>query len=289
MSGTNNNSAAQGKPAGGKAGRFFNLFRFSRGQLIIPYALFLVLFVVVPLLIVLYFAFTDKYTGSITLMNFVNFFSDSTTLTTFITSIGLAVVTTIVCLLMAYPVAYILARSKFRNSYILLMLFVLPMWINFVLRINALREFLQMIGLLGRTNFLNTVIGMVYDYMPFMVLPIYTTLIKLDPSLSEAAKDLGAGNATVFFRVTLPMSMPGVVSGIIMVFMPTMTSYVVSERLGLGHVPIIGKLIEHNFMNNNKNMGSAMALVLLGIIMLVMLFTGKFRDKKLDNKGAGLW
>lgn len=127
-------------------------------------------------------------------------------------SFTIAIITTAFCLVIAYPVAYLLARSKFKRKNVLLMLFILPMWINFVLRITALRELLDWVGLLGTQNYLNTIIGMVYDFLPFMILPLYTTLEKLDTSLMEAASDLGGNAFTVFTKVTFPLSMPGVIS-----------------------------------------------------------------------------
>lgn len=183
-------------------------FHFSRKQLIIPYALFMVLFVVLPLLFIVYYAFSNGSTGNISFTNFVKFFSSPTSMSTLFTSIGIALLTTIFCLVIAYPIALILARSKLKKKSVLLMLFVLPMWINFVLRINALREFLNLTGLLGNANLFNTVLGMVYDFLPFMILPLYTTLIKLDKNLLEASADLGGNALVTFSRVTLPLSMP---------------------------------------------------------------------------------
>lgn len=263
---------------------------FSRKQLLIPYALFMVLFVVLPLLFIVYYAFTNRTTGAISFDNFIKFFSSATSVSTLLISIGIALLTTIFCLLLAYPVAYILARSNLKKKHVLLMLFVLPMWINFVLRINALREFLGLVGMLGQANFFNTILGMVYDFFPFMVLPLYTTLIKMDKSLIEASADLGAAPVTTFFKITLPMSMPGIVSGVTMVFLPTMTNYVITDSLGLGHVTIIGKLIEECFgTRNDWGLGSAISLVLLLIVFVSMLATGGFKDEENGSRGAGIW
>ena len=153
-------------------------FHFSRKQLCIPYALFLILFVIIPMLLILFYAFTETVDGMIrfSFANFVNFFTSTAKLSTLLMSFTVAILSTAICLVIAYPVAYILARSKLRRKSVLLMLFILPMWINFVLRITALRELLDLIGLLGTQNYLNTVIGMVYDFLPFMILPLYTTL-----------------------------------------------------------------------------------------------------------------
>jgi len=190
----------------------------------------------------------------------------------------------------AYPVAYILSRMRASRSYILVMLFVMPMWINFVLRAMALRELLDLVGLLGRSDFLNyvnSVIGMVYDFLPFMVLPLYSTLIKMDRSLEEAAADLGASRARVFLKVTLPLSVPGIVSGAMMVFLPVMSCYVVTDTFGARMVMIIGKLIENQFTEgHNWNFGSAIALIMLLIMFITMLLTGGFKEEKI--RGSAL-
>ena len=220
---------------------------FSRKQLCIPYALFLVLFVVLPMLLILFYAFTETVDGAIRLSfaNFVNFFTSTAKLSTLLMSFTVAVISTAICLLIAYPLAYILARSHWKRKYVLLMLFIMPMWINFVLRITALRELLDLVGLLGTENYLNTIIGMVYDFLPFMILPLYTTLEKLDNSYMEAAADLGGNKLTVFTKITFPLSMPGVISGITMVFMPSMTNYVVSDTLSNFNITIFGNYLFH--------------------------------------------
>lgn len=263
---------------------------FSRRQLIIPYGLFLALFVVIPLLFIVYYAFTDGSTGVFSLGNFIKFFSSSTSLTTLLVSIGIAILTTLICLVIAYPIAYILARSNLKKKNVLLMLFVLPMWINFVLRINALREFLDLIGILNKAHLFNSILGMVYDFLPFMILPLYTTLIKMDKSVLEASADLGGNPFITFTQITLPLSMPGIMSGITMVFMPTMTNYVITDTLGLGHITIIGKLIEECFGSRaDWHLGSAIALVLLVIIFVSMLCTGGFKEEEKSARGAGIW
>lgn len=253
-------------------------FKFKRNQLCIPYGLFLALFVVFPLMLIVYYAFTFK--GSFSLANFAAFFTDTTTISNVFISIGIALITTVVCLLLAYPVAYILSRFKSARSYILVMLFVMPMWINFVLRAMALKELLSLVGLFGKYNFLNTIIGMVYDFLPFMILPLYTTLIKMDKSLEEAAADLGANGAKVFVKVTLPLSVPGIISGAMMVFLPCMSAYVITDTFGNGKIPIIGKLIEEMFGTaHNWNFGSALAILMLVIMFVTMLLTGGFKTE----------
>ena len=220
---------------------------FSRKQLCIPYALFLLLFVVIPMLMILFYAFTGEGADvslTFTFSNFAKFFTSTAKLSTLLMSFTIAIISTAICLLIAYPLAYVLARSNWKKKNVLLMIFIMPMWINFVLRITALRELLDLIGLLGTQNYLNTIIGMVYDFLPFMILPLYTTLEKLDKSYLEAAADLGGNKFTVFTRVTFPLSMPGVISGITMVFMPSMTNYVVSDTLSNFNITILGKLID---------------------------------------------
>lgn len=259
--------------------------RFTRKTLGIPYAVFLLFFVIAPMLIIIFYAFTDK-NNQISFANFINFFSDPTKLSTIIYSFVIALITTIVCLLIAYPVAYILARSKMKKKYVILMLFITPMWINFVLRVNAIRELLNWIGLLGEANYFNTILGMVYDFLPFMILPLYTTLLKIDNSLYEASADLGGNAFITFTRVTIPLSMPGIMSGITMVFLPSMTNYVVSDMLGNSKVTIIGKFIE-TYFGSDWHMGSMIALILLVIVFTSTILSGGFKSE--DNvRGANL-
>lgn len=257
--------------------------RFNRKHLCIPYAAFLILFVICPLLVVIYYAFTNG-TGSFTFDNLVNFFTNTNTLGTLLYSIAIAVVTTVVCLVIAYPVAYILARSKFKRKYVLLMLFVLPMWINFTLRITALKEILSAIETnLSLYPFLNTVIGMTYDFLPFMILPLYTSLSKLDKSLTEAAEDLGANGFTVFMRVILPLSVPGIISGVTMVLLPSMTNYVVLDML-YNSTYIMGSLIGSYFAAYDWHGGSMISLILLIIIFIITLVSNRFNDNETSGR-----
>lgn len=260
--------------------------RFNRSQLCIPYALFLILFVIAPLLVIIYYAFTDGQ-GQFTFENFLNFFSSTNTIGTLIYSLFLAAVATIVCLIIAYPTAYILARSGFKKQHVLLMLFILPMWINFTLRIAALKEVLALIeGNIARYTFLNSVIGMVYDFLPFMILPLYTCFLKLDKNLMEAASDLGANRFMVFLRVTLPLSVPGIISGITMVLLPSMTNYVVLDMF-YNSTYIMGSLIGSYFSAYDWNNGSMISLVLLVIIFIITLVTNRFTDRE-DNSGRAV-
>ena len=264
-----------------------NRFRFSRKQLCIPYALFLVCFVLLPLAVIVYYAFTDG-SGRFTLANFLSFFTNGNTIGTLCYSAVIAVAVTAVCLLIAYPVAYVLARSGLKRGPVLLMLFILPMWINFTLRITALKEILTVIeGNLSLYPFLNTVIGMTYDYLPFMILPLYTTLLQLDQNLLEAAQDLGAGPAAVFSRVTLPLSMPGLVSGITMTFLPAMTNYVILDMM-YNSTYIMGSLIGSYFNIYDWNNGSMISLILFAVICIVSIITGGEDQDDAKNRGAVL-
>ena len=259
--------------------------RFSRKTLGIPYAIFLLFFVIIPMLVIIFYAFTDKEMH-ISFDNFVRFFSDPTKLSTIVYSLVIALITTAVCLLIAYPVAYILARSKMKKKFVILLLFVTPMWINFVLRVNAIRELLNWVGLLGEANYFNTIFGMVYDFLPFMILPLYTTLLKIDESLYEASADLGGNGFTTFTRITLPLSMPGIASGITMVFLPSMTNYVVSDMLGNSKVTIIGKFI-YEYFGTNWHMGSMVALILLIVVFLSTWLTGGVKEEN-TVRGANI-
>ncbi len=253
--------------------------RFSRSQLCIPYAVFLILFVIVPLFVIFYYAFTNGE-GKLSFDNFENFFTSTNTIGTLLYSLLLSVVTTLICLLIAYPTAYLLARSGFKKKHVLLMLFILPMWINFTLRITALKEVLTVLeGNISLHPFLNSVIGMTYDFLPFMILPLYTSFLKLDNNLMEAASDLGANKLTVFLKVTLPLSVPGIISGVTMVLLPSMTNYVVLDML-YNSTYIMGSLIGSYFSAYDWHNGSMISLVLLVIIFIVTLITNRFSDKE---------
>lgn len=256
---------------------------FSRKNLGIPYVLFLLVFVVVPLIVLIYYAFTNGQ-GEPTVANFTGFFSNPNTLGTLCYSFAIALVTTVVCLLLAYPTAYILATSKMKSKSVMVMIFIMPMWINFSLRLTALKEVLTWLeGNLAYYPFANSVVGMTYDFLPFMILPIYTTISKLDGALLEAARDLGAGEAEAFLKVTLPLSVPGIVSGISMVFLPAMTNYVVLDML-YNSTYIMGSLIGSYFSAYNWHGGSMIALILLAVICL---FTLLGRGAEEDNPRGG--
>ena len=254
---------------------------FSQRRLGIFYGLFLLVFVAAPLLVLFYYAFTDG-TGKFSTGNLTLFFTDPNTLGTLCYSFVLALVVTAVCLVIAYPVAYILAQSNIKRKSVILLLFIMPMWINFTLRITALKEVLSLIeGNLAFYPFLNSVIGMTYDFLPFMILPLYTTLSKLDKNLIEAASDLGANNMQTFTRIVLPLSVPGIVSGVSMVFLPAMTNYVVMDML-YNSTYIMGSLIGSYFSAYDWNNGSMIALILLFIIGVVAVLTW---DREQDGSG----
>ena len=275
--------------------------QFSRKLLAIPYALFLAIFVLAPLVIIIYYAFTNGDTGEFSLINFQNFFSgsggqsffESSRFKTIVQSFCISVASTALCLLIAYPVAYIISNCKLKNKTGLLLLFIVPMWVNFVLRINALKELLNWMGIYNKSNewnIFNTVLGMVYDFLPFMILPIYTTISKIDKSYSEAARDLGADGKFTFIKITLPLSKAGIMSGISMVFLPSMTNYVVSNYMTFNHTKIIGAFIDECFRNDLWNLGSVTALLLLTLMFLMTWLTGGFdTDSDTQSRGTSLW
>ncbi len=255
---------------------------FSRKNLCIPYALFLALFVIIPLFVIVYYAFTDN-TGAITLENLVDFFTNASKISTLLISVLVSFGVTVICLVLAYPIAFILSRMKGKTAFVLLLLFIMPMWINFVLRAMAMKELLSLIGIpLGSGA---NIIGLVYDYLPFMILPLYSTLVKMDKSLEEAAADLGANKAKVFASVTLPLSIPGIISGAMMVFLPVMSCYVITDAFsGSTGFTVMGKLIAWCFLGENGTMtnqhgGAMISLIMLVILFVTMLATGGFKSE----------
>ena len=235
----------------------------------IPYFVFMVLFVVLPLLLVAVYAFQDG-NGRFTFANIVRFFSDSDSLSTFALSIEVAIENTVLCILLGYPAAWILANKKYNRSSVTIILFILPMWINALMRTLATAELFNILGVqLGKGTLLY---GMVYDYLPFMIYPIYTILQKMDKSYAEAAEDLGATPSQVFWKVTVPLSMPGVRSGILMVFMPTVSTFAISEFLTNNKIKLFGTIIQENINSSMWNYGAALALIMLLIIGISTLF-----------------
>lgn len=261
--------------------------RFQRKHLCIPYFIFLILFVIIPILLIVYYAFTDS-NGFFTFDALVNFFSSTNKLNVLLVSLLFGVLNTVICLIIGYPIAYILANKKYNSNYVIVMLFVMPMWINFVLRTGATRDVLSWIGLSGGEHpYLATMIGLVYNYLPFVILPLYSTMLKLDRSQIEAAIDLGCNRCQVFTKSIFPQSIPGVISAAMMVFMPTMSSYVIPDVLSEGKVILFGNSIYLNYSNYQWGDGSFMALIMLLIVVISMLVTRNFSEK--DEGKASTW
>lgn len=263
-------------------------FRFQRKYLCIPYSVFLILFVVIPIFFIIFYAFSDG-NGNFSFDALVNFFTTTNKVNVLIQSLLFSTLNTIVCLAIGYPIAYILASSKAKKNYVLVLLFVMPMWINFVLRTGATRDVLTWLGINGGTNpYLATMIGLVYNYLPFVILPLYTTMLKLDKQQIEAAVDLGCNRFQVFTKNIFQQTIPGVVSAAQMVFMPTMSSYVIPETLSEGKIVLFGNSIYLGFANNQWNSSSFMALIMLVIIAISMLATRNFTEKE-GNEEAAAW
>lgn len=252
-----------------------------------PYLVWMIVFIVVPLLMVVYFAFTTD-NGEFTL----EYISDvGQYANIFIRSIWLAIIATIICLVVAYPLSYMLSRMSRHTQSTMLMIVMLPMWMNFLLRTYAwmtllgnngiINQLLGMIGL-GPFKLINTegavVLGMVYNYLPFMILPLYSVMVKIDKSVIEAANDLGCNSFHTMFRVIFPLSLPGVTSGITMVFVPAISTFIISRMLGGGSNLLIGDLIEMQFLGNsyNPHLGAAISMVLMVIILVIMTVMNQF-------------
>ena len=249
----------------------------------LPYALFLLIFVVIPLLLIVLYAFTDEE-GVFTMGNFRKFLMHPEAMNTFIYSIGIAIITTIVCLVLGYPAAYILSQKQFNTSKTMVVLFILPMWVNILIRTLAtvaLFDFLQLP--LGEGAL---VFGMVYNFLPFMIYPIYNTLQKMDHSLVEAAQDLGANPLKVFSKVILPLSAPGVISGIVMVFMPTVSTFAIAELLTMNNIKLFGTTVQENIYNGMWNYGAALSLIMLLLIGVMSLFTNE--EDSAQNESGGV-
>ena len=273
-----------------KAKRFFS---FKRKYLAIPYSVFMALFVIIPILIILVYAFTGSTEDGTLYFSFdalSSFFTSPTKINILVVSLFIGMLNTIICLLIGYPVAYLLANSKVNTNKILVLLFIMPMWINFVLRTGATRDVLTWMGINGGNHpYLATMIGMVYNYLPFTILPLYTTMIKLDKSQLEAASDLGANPAEVFIHSVIPQSVPGIVSAAEMVFMPTISSYVISDTLSEGKITLFGNIIYLNFSQSQWNEGSFMAFIMLLLVGISMLISRKFDKGEQRVRGGGLW
>lgn len=260
-----------------------------------PFLVWTVAFILIPLAIIVYYGLTAA-DGSFTLSNIAEMGRPE-----YVKALSLALllsfVSTVICLVMAYPLAMILANLKFNASGLIVMIFIIPMWMNFLLRTLAWQTLLEkngVINLILRTlhlptlNIINTpyaiILGMVYNFLPFMLLPIYNSLIKIDPNVVNAARDLGANSVQTFFKITVPLSLPGVISGITMVFVPALTTFVISDLLGGSKILLIGNVIEQQFKQaNNWNVGSGLSLVLMVFILISMAIMQKY-----DKDGEGV-
>jgi spermidine/putrescine transport system permease protein len=263
-----------------------------------PYALWMLIFTIAPLIFVFYYALTDG-SGAFTARNLAEFLQP-TYLNILWRSLYLALFCTLICLLVGYPAAYFLASKDFSKNQALFVLILLPMWMNFLLRTYAMMSLLEDSGLINtllkRMGFqplemIGTegavLFGMVYNFVPFMILPIYTSLKKMDERVIEAAQDLGANGLNVLLRVTAPLSLPGVISGITMVFMPAVTTFAISRLLGSGMFLLFGDLIEKQFLEiNNWSFGSSLSLIMMLLVILSVGLLNKIDPKK---EGGGAW
>ena len=284
--------------------------RSRRSLFAIPYVVWMALFVVAPIIMVVIYAFTTADFAP-TVSNFVGM---GTYLSIFTRSFQLAIIATVICLLIGYPISYMMAKEGPRFQRLATVLIMLPMWVNFLLRTYAwmsilennglLNQFFDAIGLFDLINAIGAqladdpsqyvpityfrmirtqgavVLGMVYNYLPFMILPIYSVIVKLDNSLVEAARDLGANSATVFRKVIFPLSLPGILSGVTMVFVPSVSTFAISRLLGGGTHMMLGDLIEQQFLGGayNPHLGSAIALVMMVIVIICMGIMNRFGE-----------
>ena len=276
--------------------------RFS--QLAIPYAVWVALMILLPMLLILLYAFTtqgnDIVNFSFTLDHFIRFFTDQDFLLILWRSLVIAFKTTIICVLLGYPIAYFIARSSDKVRNILVLVITLPMWINMLVRTYAwigllsdgglIQRILQLVGL-GKGSLLYTeeavLLGMVYNFLPFMILQIQTSLSKMDNSLLEASADLGASPAQTFKRVTLPLSVPGIINGITLVFLPAVSSFFIPKLLGGGQYFLIGNMIENQFITVGEwNFGSAISMIMAVIMMVLMMVVRKIEIRNQGGKGV---
>ena len=256
------------KKAAGKKMRGIRRSAFS-----LPYMALSIIFVVVPLCIMVYYAFTD-IDGSFSFSNFGHFFTRPNIMAVMGKSFLVALITTAVCFLLAYPLALALTSSTLNKKFILVMLFILPMWINSLLRTYAMKIVLHILEVSNAWTAVT--IGMVYDFFPFMLMPLYSVLSGMDKSLIEASQDLGASPLTTLFKVRLPLSLPGIVSGVLMVFMPTVSTFAISDILGDTSTYLFGNVIDQWFRNSGGwHIGSAYSLILLLLIAVTVVIANR--------------
>lgn len=263
-----------------------------------PYLIWMIAFIIIPLLFIVYYGFTNM-SGSITTEN-IEAILDPINLKSLWLSLELAFISTFICLVLAYPLAMILKSMNMNNNSFIVLIFILPMWMNFLLRTLAWQTLLDRSGIINTMltalhlptmDIINTptaiIIGMVYNFLPFMVLPIYNVLIKIDSNTINAARDLGANGFQTFYKIIFPLSFPGVISGITMVFVPSMTTFVISDLLGGSKILLIGNVIEQEFtLSSDWNVGSGLSLVLMVFILISMALIAKY-DKA--SEGTNLW
>lgn len=273
--------------------------KFGKQLLAGPYLVWIIGFILLPVFAILYYALTDS-TGGFTLEN-ITAIAEPVHIKALLLALKLGIICTLICLILSYPLAMILNNMKIKEHSFVVFIFILPMWMNFMLRILAwqmllsnngiINSFLQHLGFSG-INLLNTptavVFGMVYDYLPFMILPIYNSLVRIRKDVIEAAKDLGANNLTVFCKIIFPLTLSGVFSGIIMVFVPALTSFVISDLLGGGKVLLIGNVIEQSFMQGmDWHLGSGLSIVLMIFVIVSMAFMNT--QNKDGEGGTAVW
>jgi spermidine/putrescine transport system permease protein len=269
-------------------------FNFQRKYLAFPYIVFLIGFIVLPLIIVVYYAFTDRQ-GMFSFESALSFINNPQRINILLNSLWYALLNTILCLLIGYPIAMILANKKYNKNTVIVLLFVMPMWINFVIRTWATKDLLFWLGITAppQPNFpLAVTIGLVYNFLPFVILPLYTTMLKMDKSQIEAAQDLGATPTQTFLQVIIPMTMPGIVAAATMVFMPTISSQVIPTILSEKKIILFGEAIYDAYFRSSAanaiNIGSFMSLVMLAFIGLSLYITRKFNQKEASRR-TSLW
>lgn len=254
-------------------------------RLVYPYIVWAFIFIVIPMLMIVFYAFTKQgnsvLTVKFTFDNFIRFFQDKIFIDVLLRSLKLAVITTVICIIIGYPCAYFIAKLKPNSQGLMILLITIPMWINMLVRTYAWRGILLETGLSPE---IKVYIDMVYNFLPFMILQIYTSLSKMDKSLIAAANDLGCDNRMAFLKVTLPLSVPGIISGITLVFLPAVSSFFIPKLLGGGSYVLVGNLVENYFVTTGDwNFGSAVSLIMTIVILISMYFTRKFDYEKENN------
>jgi len=255
-------------------------FSGRRRNWVIPYVLFLAFFVIAPMVLIIYYAFTNPE-GAFTFANIKKFWVHPEVLNTFLYSVVVALITTFLCILIGYPAAYILSKMESRKAKLIVILFILPMWINFLIRTLATVALFDFFRIpLGQGAL---IFGMVYNFLPFMIYPIYNTLQKTDQNLIEAAQDLGANPRQVFLRTEFPLSVPGITSGILMVFMPVISTFAIAELLTLNNIKLFGTTLQENIYNGTWNYGAALSLIVLLLIGATTLINREGNSKAAEE------